>query len=71
MPTCSFKDLEAPPTMQRLREQAESSTLVVASAGNTARAFAQVASLTGQPLVLFVPEKALSRMWTDGTRAGR
>lgn len=64
LPTCSFKDLEAAPTMQRLREQGSSSTLVVASAGNTARAFAHVASLTGQPLVLFVPEKALERMWT-------
>ena len=64
MPTCSFKDLEAAPTMQRLLEQGSSSTLVVASAGNTARAFAHIASLTGQPLVLFVPEKALGRMWT-------
>ncbi len=63
MLTCSFKDLEAPPTMQRLRERGDSPTLVVASAGNTARAFAQVASITGQPLVLFVPEKALHRMW--------
>jgi cysteate synthase len=64
MPTCSFKDLEAAPTMQRLLERGDSSTLVVASAGNTARAFAHIASLTGQPLVLFVPEKALGRMWT-------
>ncbi len=63
MPTGSFKDLEAPPTMQRLREQKSRPTLVVASAGNTARAFAQVASITGQTLVLFVPEKALHRMW--------
>ncbi len=64
MPTCSFKDLEAAPTMQRLQERGDQPTLVVASAGNTARAFAHVASLTGQPLVLFVPEKALARMWT-------
>jgi cysteate synthase len=63
LPTCSFKDLEAAPTMQRLRERGGDLTLVVASAGNTARAFAHAASLTGQPLVLFVPEKALSRMW--------
>ncbi len=63
MQTCSFKDLEAPPTMQRLLERGDSPTLVVASAGNTARAFAQVASMTDQPLVLFVPEKALHRMW--------
>jgi len=63
MKTCSFKDLEAPPTVQRLREKGDGSTLVVASAGNTARAFAEVCSLTGQPLVLFVPEKALPRIW--------
>ncbi|MGB4652080.1 cysteate synthase [Methanothrix sp.] len=64
MPTCSFKDLEAPPTMQMLLERDDSSSLVVASAGNTARAFAHIASLTGQTLLLFVPEKALERMWT-------
>jgi cysteate synthase len=64
MPTCSFKDLEAAPTMKMLAERADRLTLVVASAGNTARAFAHVASLTSQPLVLFVPEKALARMWT-------
>ncbi len=63
-PTCSFKDLEAAPTMQRLLERGDNPTLVVASAGNTARAFAHVSSLTGQPLLLFVPEKALDRMWT-------
>ncbi len=64
MPTCSFKDLEAAPTMQRLRERGDNPTLVVASAGNTARAFTHASSLTGQPLLLFVPEKALDRMWT-------
>ncbi len=64
MPTCSFKDLEAPPTMQMLLDRKDNSSLVVASAGNTARAFAHIASLTGQKLVLFVPEKALERMWT-------
>ncbi len=63
-PTCSFKDLEAAPTMQMLLERGDNPTLVVASAGNTARAFANVSSLTGQPLLLFVPEKALARMWT-------
>ena len=67
MPTCSFKDLEAAPTMQMLRERGEElreeAKLVVASAGNTARAFAHVASISSQPLVLFVPEKAIYRMW--------
>lgn len=63
MKTCSFKELEALPTMQRQRERGDGSTLVVASAGNTARAFAEVASMTQQPLALFVPEKAMPRMW--------
>jgi cysteate synthase len=74
MPTCSFKDLEAAPTMQMLAERADKPTLVVASAGNTARAFAHMAFLTGRPLVLFVPEKALARMWTTlpaGTGTGK
>jgi len=62
-PTCSFKDLEAAPTMQMLLERGDKPTLVVASAGNTARAFAHVSTLTSQPLLLFVPEKALERMW--------
>ncbi|HPT19223.1 MAG TPA: cysteate synthase [Methanothrix sp.] len=67
MPTCSFKDLEAAPTMQMLRERYGHSgaqpRLVVASAGNTARAFAHTACITGLPLVLFVPKRALHRMW--------
>ena len=63
MKTCSFKELEALPTMQRQREHGDGSTIVVASAGNTARAFAELASMTGQPLALFVPEKAMPRMW--------
>lgn len=64
LPTCSFKDLEAAPTIERLKERGERSTLVLASAGNTARAFVHAASLAGWPLLLFVPEKALDRMWT-------
>jgi len=68
MPTCSFKDLEAAPTVQRLLERGDRPTLVVASAGNTARAFAQAASMSGQKLVLFVPEKARHRMWITAER---
>lgn len=68
MKTCSFKELEALPTLQRQRERGDGSTLVVASAGNTARAFAEVASMTRQPLVLFVPEKAMPKMWITVTK---
>lgn len=63
MSTCSFKDLEAPPTVQRSLERHDGRTLVIASAGNTARAFAQVASIAGLPVVLVVPEVALHRLW--------
>jgi cysteate synthase len=61
--TCSFKELEALPTMVRLRENTDR-TIVIASAGNTARAFLQVSALTGVPVVVVVPERALSRLWT-------
>ncbi len=61
--TCSFKDLESYPTMQRLKEQGNNATMVVASAGNTARAFAHVASLTGMPLLLVVPKSAKEKLW--------
>jgi cysteate synthase len=38
--------------------------MVVASAGNTARAFANVCSITGQPLLLVVPKESVHRLWT-------
>ncbi|MDD4255536.1 MAG: cysteate synthase [Methanofollis sp.] len=62
--TCSFKELEALPTMVRVRETARGRTLVVASAGNTGRAFCQTAALTGMPVVVVVPETAADRLWT-------
>lgn len=62
--TCSFKDLESFPTMQRLMERDEERIMVVASAGNTARAFAHVASITGQKLMLIVPKNSMHRLWT-------
>ncbi|WP_292463190.1 cysteate synthase [Methanolobus sp.] len=64
MMTCTFKDLESFPTMQRLKEQDEVRIMVVASAGNTARAFSHVCSITGQPLLLVVPQESSHRLWT-------
>jgi cysteate synthase len=61
--TCSFKELEAIPTVIRMQEQ-KPATLVIASAGNTGRAFLQVSALTGIPVIVVVPEKAVSRLWT-------
>ncbi len=63
MTTCSFKDLEAPPTVERMIERDDDQVLVVASAGNTARAFAQAASAANQPLILVVPQTGLDRLW--------
>jgi cysteate synthase len=37
---------------------------VVASAGNTTRAFANVAAITGMPLMLLVPHASAHRLWT-------
>lgn len=63
VPTCSFKELEAWPTLQRLKETG-GGTLVVASAGNTGRAFAEVADAMDQQVLLVVPKRALNRIWT-------
>ena len=61
--TCSFKELEAVPTLQRASEK-KSGILVVASAGNTGRAFAQIAAEMNMPVVVVIPKKSLPRIWT-------
>ncbi len=61
--TGSFKELEASPTMQRLRELG-GTVPVVASAGNTGRAFAELSARCRRPVVIVVPEKAVPRLWT-------
>jgi cysteate synthase len=60
----SFKELEAIPTVIRLAEKRGPGIIVVASAGNTARAFLQVSAVTGTPVVVVVPSSALGRLWT-------
>ncbi len=64
MKTCTFKELEALPTLQRVKEKSGGKIVVVASAGNTSRAFAEVSSATGMPVVAVVPKSSLQRMWT-------
>ncbi|MBR1368757.1 cysteate synthase [Methanocalculus chunghsingensis] len=63
VPTCSFKELEAWPTLIRHRETG-GGTIVLASAGNTGRAFAEVARETGDPVLIVVPVRSLERIWT-------
>lgn len=61
--TCSFKELEALPTMLRMREKG-SGILQIASAGNTGRAFAQMSAESGVPVVIVVPRDARDTIWT-------
>jgi cysteate synthase len=61
-PTCSFKETEAYSVCGRLSSD-EKKVLVVASAGNTARAFARVCSDNNIPLLLCVPEDNLEALW--------
>jgi len=56
--TGTFKDLEAYTTLARLPD-GRRDVLVVASAGNTAAAFARACSLNAQPCVIVIPETAL------------
>ncbi len=64
MPTCSFKETEAYSVGGRLKP-GFGKALVVASAGNTARAFARVCSDNNIPLLVCVPEDNLNAMWFD------
>lgn len=64
MTTCSFKETEAFSVCGRMGDDF-GRVLVVASAGNTARAFAKVCSLNKIPLLLCVPEDNLDALWFD------
>lgn len=62
MTTCSFKETEAYSVCARIDEN-EERVLVVASAGNTARAFAKVCSDNNIKLLLAVPHDNLNALW--------
>lgn len=64
MTTCSFKETEAYSVCARM-DPAQPNVLVVASAGNTARAFAKVCSDNNIPLLLCVPEDNLNALWFE------
>lgn len=64
MSTCSFKETEAYSVCGRMTEGMDK-VLVVASAGNTARAFAKVCSENNIPLLLSVPEDNLDALWFE------
>lgn len=62
MQTCSFKETEAFSVCARM-DKKEERVLVVQSAGNTARAFAQVCSDNGIPVVICIPEDNKHDLW--------
>ena len=62
METCSFKETEAYSVCARL-DESNDKILVVASAGNTARAFAKVCSDNNIPLLISIPEDNTSALW--------
>ncbi|MDD1721072.1 MAG: cysteate synthase, partial [Euryarchaeota archaeon] len=62
--TCSFKELESPPTIQRALECGVK-TLVVSSVGNTARAFAHTVSTSTSNIKLLLVglESSFGKFW--------
>ncbi len=60
--TCTFKEFEAAVVLQNARENGVAG-LIVASAGNTARAFAHLSATSGFPAVIVVPRMCLGEMW--------
>ena len=65
MTTCSFKEMEAYSVCARLGDDFKDKVLVVASAGNTARAFAKVCSDNDIKLLLCVPQDNINALWFD------
>lgn len=65
MRTCSFKETEAYSICARLGEDKREEVIVVSSAGNTARAFAQVCSDNNINLLLTIPEDNLNALWFE------
>lgn len=60
--TCTFKEMEVATVLQNSIEN-NIEGLVVASAGNTARAFAYFSANTGYPVIIVVPIACLKEMW--------
>ncbi len=61
LPTATFKDLEAYAVLGRLGPR-DTRTLVIASAGNTAAAFARTCSAYGRACAIVVPYDALGKL---------
>ncbi len=60
--TCTFKEFEAAVVLENARDSGLEG-MVVASAGNTARAFAHLSTVSGFPAIIIVPKMCLFEMW--------
>ncbi|RJQ44076.1 MAG: cysteate synthase [Nitrospiraceae bacterium] len=60
--TCTFKEFEAAVVLENARSHGIKG-MVAASAGNTARAFAHLSTVTEFPMVIVVPRMCLFEMW--------
>lgn len=60
--TCTFKEFEAAVVLQNAKENGMPG-LVVASAGNTARAFYYLSSVASFPVIIVVPKMCLVDIW--------
>lgn len=60
--TCTFKEFEAAVVIQNAQENGIKG-LIVASAGNTARAFSHLSKVAGFPVIIVVPRMCLVDMW--------
>ncbi len=60
--TCTFKEIEVATVIENAKEN-RINGFVVASAGNTARAFAYFSVITGFPVIIVVPLACLKEMW--------
>ena len=63
-PTGTFKDMEAVPTIQRMKDH-DCKGMICASAGNTARAFTSFCGMDGFPLIVVVADIHAHRIWTS------
>jgi cysteate synthase len=68
--TGTFKDLEAYPTLLGLLDHGKR-RIILASAGNTARAFAHASGLLDFTTYIVVPEAMLFRLWMPPSGASR
>ena len=63
-PTGSFKDMEAVPTIQRMKDHS-CKGMICASAGNTARAFTHFCAEDNFPLIVVVADIHAHRIWVE------